>query len=326
MVDEKMPKVSVIVPVYGVEKYIDRCARSLFEQTLDDMEYIFVNDATTDKSIEILEKVINDFPERKSQVTVLHHERNLGLPQARKTGIMHAKGHYIAHCDSDDWVDKDMYRSLYETAVRENSDLVVCDYSKARTNGCRSKKGCRTIDKGKFLEDLIYKKSSWSLCNKLYNRSLFAAGIQYPVCSMAEDMAMTIQIICRAQKISYVPKTLYYYYIYPSSMVRTKNIEHCLASYQQQKENTDIVLKVLDDNKKEILYSHCWGFLQYLCSINMTPLAYHDNYCLRKWREFCPSLGVAFFLNGKIAFRHKFKYAKLSAYYFFKVRLTQLLQ
>ena len=81
-----MPKLSVVIPVYGVEKYIERCARSLFEQTLDDIEYIFVNDCTKDGSIDILNAVINDYPARKEQVRIVHHEKNKGLPFARQSG------------------------------------------------------------------------------------------------------------------------------------------------------------------------------------------------------------------------------------------------
>ena len=100
-----MPKVSVVIPVYGVEKYIERCARSLFEQTLDDIEYIFVNDCTKDRSIDILNEVINDYPARKQQIRIVHHKENKGLPFARQSGWQVATGEYVANCDSDDWVD-----------------------------------------------------------------------------------------------------------------------------------------------------------------------------------------------------------------------------
>lgn len=108
-----MPKVSVIIPVYGVEKYIERCARSLFEQTLEDMEFIFVDDSTRDNSIDILLEVINEYPQRKNQIKILTHEVNKGLPAARQTGIKAAKGDYIAHCDSDDWVTPNAYQEMY---------------------------------------------------------------------------------------------------------------------------------------------------------------------------------------------------------------------
>ena len=97
-------KVSVIVPIYEVERYIERCARSLFEQTmLSGIEFIFVDDCTPDYSIEILHNTLKEYPEREAQVTILTHSANKGLAAARKTGVRAARGEYISHCDSDDW-------------------------------------------------------------------------------------------------------------------------------------------------------------------------------------------------------------------------------
>ena len=123
-----MSKVSVIIPVYNVERYIERCVRSLFEQTLIDMEYIFVDDCSPDNSINILESVLEEYPNRKSQVKIIRHLENKGLPIARKTGIDNSTGDYIIQCDSDDWVDKDMYKAMYNMAVNTHSDVVVCGY------------------------------------------------------------------------------------------------------------------------------------------------------------------------------------------------------
>ena len=121
-----MPEVSVCIPVYGVEKYIERCARSLFEQTMTDgIEFIFVNDCTTDKSIEILERILAEYPGRQAQTKIIHHATNKGLVAARNTGLAHATGDYIIHCDSDDWVDLNFYESLYKKAVETGADVVV---------------------------------------------------------------------------------------------------------------------------------------------------------------------------------------------------------
>ncbi|MBO5667722.1 MAG: glycosyltransferase family 2 protein, partial [Lentisphaeria bacterium] len=88
-------KVSVCIPVYGVEKYIERCARSLFEQTMrDGIEFIFVNDCTPDKSIEILEQILSEYPHRQEQTKIIHHKQNGGLVAARNTGLAHASGEY----------------------------------------------------------------------------------------------------------------------------------------------------------------------------------------------------------------------------------------
>ena len=104
-----MPKVSVIVPVYNAGLYIERCSRSLFAQSLDDMEFIFVDDCSTDNGIEIVERVLDDFPSRKSQVRFLKNEHNLGQAGTRARGIKMATGDYVIHCDSDDWVEPNMY-------------------------------------------------------------------------------------------------------------------------------------------------------------------------------------------------------------------------
>ena len=124
----KQTKVSVYVPVYGVEKYIEKCVRSLFEQTLDDLEYIFVDDCSPDDSIRILEQVLEEYPNRKPQVKIVRHEVNQGVCTARRTGIQHTTGEYIACCEPDDWVETTMYEELYKKAKETGVDMVACDH------------------------------------------------------------------------------------------------------------------------------------------------------------------------------------------------------
>ena len=121
-------KVSVVIPVYGVEKYIERCVRTLFGQTLDDMEFIFVNDCTPDCSIDLLCSVLEEFPQRKEQVRIINQPHNMGAAKAREVGIKAATGEYIIHCDSDDWVERDAYRKMYDCAKRHDYDIVIADY------------------------------------------------------------------------------------------------------------------------------------------------------------------------------------------------------
>ena len=128
-----MPKISVIVPVYNVEKYIERCARSLFEQTLEDIEYLFIDDCTQDRSIDILLQVLEEYPNRKQQVLIHHMARNSGQAIVRKWGMMNASGEYVIHCDSDDWVDNELYYLMYDKAISEQLDVVICDCN--RTDG-----------------------------------------------------------------------------------------------------------------------------------------------------------------------------------------------
>jgi len=124
-----MPSVSIIVPVYGVEKHIERCACSLFEQTHKDIEYIFVNDCTLDNSITVLEQVITKhYPEKRNRIKIINKGKNEGLPMARKTGLAYAAGDYVLHVDSDDWLEPDMIGKLYAKAMIDDCDIVYCDF------------------------------------------------------------------------------------------------------------------------------------------------------------------------------------------------------
>lgn len=125
----EIKKVSILVPVYGVEKYIERCARSLFEQTYDNIEYIFVDDCTKDRSIEILQKVLEDYPNRKNQVKILHHDKNRGLSAARNTALDASTGDYLMHVDSDDYLRKDAVLLLAEKITTASSQVIIFGYS-----------------------------------------------------------------------------------------------------------------------------------------------------------------------------------------------------
>lgn len=123
-----MKKVSIIVPIYRVEKYIEKCVRSLMEQSLDNIEYIFIDDCSPDCSLQILKDTIKDYPERIDDVVIIRHDCNRGLAFSRAEGLKRSTGEYVIHCDPDDWVDIDFYKNLYDTAKRHNADLVAADY------------------------------------------------------------------------------------------------------------------------------------------------------------------------------------------------------
>ena len=118
-----MPKLSVIVPVYNVEKYLSRCLTSLINQTLDNIEIIIVNDGSTDKSDEI----IREYKKANNNIIYVTKE-NGGLSSARNFGLIYATGEYIAFLDSDDYVDRNIYKKMYEKAKETNSDYVECDF------------------------------------------------------------------------------------------------------------------------------------------------------------------------------------------------------
>jgi glycosyltransferase involved in cell wall biosynthesis len=117
-------KVSVLVSVYGVERYIERCARSLFEQTYANLEYIFVDDASGDSSIGKLERVIKDYPEKEPAVKIIRHEANKGLAAARNTAFDNARGEFVCVVDADDWMEPDGIERLVTEQVATGADVV----------------------------------------------------------------------------------------------------------------------------------------------------------------------------------------------------------
>lgn len=206
-----MPKVSVIIPVYNAEKYIEKCARSLFEQTLDDIEYIFIDDCGRDQSIKILNGVLDDYPLRKTEVRILSNETNIGVGQSRQRGIDYATGDYLIHCDPDDWVDLDMYEIMYHTAIQGNSDVVICNYVREFDCGSEIIDQCYIKHKSEFLPQLIENKFHMSFCNKLIKREL-AQKERIPIgVNLWEDLLAVFPILLQSNKLGYIPRSLYHY-------------------------------------------------------------------------------------------------------------------
>lgn len=205
-------KISVIIPIYKVETFIERCATTLMEQTLHEVEYIFVDDATPDRSIQILEEVVARYPERKEQVRIVHHEENKGLPAARNTGLTLATGEYIFHCDSDDYVELTMLEELYHAAKKQEADIVWCDWYLTFAENERYMKQPYFNTPMEALKAMLSGGMKYNVWNKLVRRSLYTDnGIEFPSgYGMGEDMTM-MMLFAHAQKISYVPKAYYHY-------------------------------------------------------------------------------------------------------------------
>lgn len=205
-------KISVIIPIYKVETFIERCVTTLMEQTLHEVEYIFVDDATPDSSIQILEKVIARYPERKGQVSIVHHEENKGLPAARNTGLALATGEYIFHCDSDDYVESTMLEELYHAAQVQEADIVWCDWNLTFSENERYMKQPCFDTPMEALKAMLSGGMKFNVWNKLVRRSIYTDNnIQFPSgYGMGEDMTM-MMLFAHAQKIAYVPKAYYHY-------------------------------------------------------------------------------------------------------------------
>lgn len=208
-----MKSISIIVPIFKVRNFIERCANSLFEQTLKDVEYIFVDDASPDDSIDIVKACIECYPERKEQVRILVHEQNQGLPAARNTGLAVATGEYVFHCDSDDFVEREMLEEMYNAAKTQDADVVYCDFylSFEKNERYMSNPVYKTAE-DMFKKGLLGGAMKYNVWNKLVRRSLYTDNaITFPAGhGMGEDMTM-IRLAACAKSVAYVPKAFYHY-------------------------------------------------------------------------------------------------------------------
>lgn len=208
------PAVTVVVPIYNVERYIEKCARSLFEQSLANLEILFVNDCTPDNSIDIILKVLADYPQRKEQTRIIKMSSNSGLAAVRRQGIIEAKGEFIIHCDGDDWADRTLYERMYNTAVRNNSDIVICDLIEDYTNhSIRHKQEPLFSNSRDVLRNWYHSILHMSCCNKLVRRSIYCDNNILPWIglNMWEDNGLTTRLFYHASKISYISDAAYHY-------------------------------------------------------------------------------------------------------------------
>lgn len=232
-----MYKVSVVVPVYNVEKHIERCAESLFKQTLDDIQFIFVDDASPDKSVLLLEQTLERFPQRKTQTVILHHTRNRGLPTARATGLKYVEAPYVAHCDSDDYVEPTMYATLYENALKNDSDIVICGWKVHCIDGRELASFDKPVPNDSFIYSFLYGHLSPYVWPRLTKTDIYRR-VQFPTESYLEDWVQTAQLLTYASRITFIDDCLYHYVQNPFSITNDKRpdmieekLQQCITNY-----------------------------------------------------------------------------------------------
>ena len=215
-------KVSVIIPVYNASRYIPRCVESLMRQTLREIEYIFVEDCSTDGSFDILLKTLEAYPERKDDVKILRHGKNMGVSVSRNDGNAAATGDFLIHCDSDDWVDVTMYEKMYNQVIAEDADICICDYynvTKSGTTRIHPEIDCQQ-EQWKVVRDYIrwYWNSLWNLL--VSRRAYERCGVTIPEdITFTEDFFLSCHLFMAARKVTAVNEPLYYYYLENSASI-----------------------------------------------------------------------------------------------------------
>ncbi|WP_312695023.1 glycosyltransferase family 2 protein [Caproiciproducens sp.] len=222
---ETAPKISIIIPVYNVEKYVGKCLSSLVDQTFTDFEIITVNDGSKDDSLDILRR----FEERYDFVKVID-QKNGGIANARNNGLAAARGEYVCFVDSDDYVGPTYLEELYNACVDTGSDISCCYYYFHFVENnflFEYPFRCRGIFKPeeamkKLLRDVQIQSLVW---NKMYKRSLFTDyDIKFPTMCF-EDMAIANKVFANANQVVVLDRPLYYYNQHPSSTLATMNAD-----------------------------------------------------------------------------------------------------
>jgi glycosyltransferase involved in cell wall biosynthesis len=217
-------KVSLIVPVYNVEKYLRKCLDSAINQTLNEIEIIVINDGSTDNSLSI----INEYKSMDERIKVIT-QKNCGVSEARNVGIRAAKGKYVAFLDSDDWVDVHFLEKMYNEAKHKDADIVICNFVNVfegigKFHSIKHFKfNLLSCDQAlrKIISDSSLRSYTW---DKLYKRILFTDNnIYYPCGMYFEDLATTFKLIYYSKKIAVINEYLYNYLQRKGSITKKVN-------------------------------------------------------------------------------------------------------
>lgn len=224
------PKISVIVPVYNVEKYLPRCIDSILAQTFTDFELLLIDDGSKDKSGEICD----GYAKKDTRIRVFHKE-NGGVSSARNFGLINSKGEYVAFVDSDDYVEFNYLEFLYQYAKEQVVDIVFCDFfkEKSQNKSIYVKQTCNN-DYVVMIKQLLCNELGGYLWNKLVKRELFITNnIYFPnKIGIWEDLLVSINLYCHSKNIAHLPYALYHYVQY--------NILSAMSSFNEKKVNEKI--------------------------------------------------------------------------------------
>lgn len=214
------PKVSIIVPVYKAEKYINCCIDSILAQTYTDWELLLVDDGSPDRSGEICD----EYAKKDNRIRVFH-KKNEGVSSARQRGQDEAVGEYTIHVDPDDWVEPTMLEELYAKAKAEDADMVICDYY-ADKGGTQQyvRQMPSKMDNNTVLSEL-FQQLHGSCCNKLVKRVCYSGKVRFPKgINCCEDLIWCVQTLMLCSKICYINKAFYHYVMTSSSDSQSKAI------------------------------------------------------------------------------------------------------
>ncbi len=245
-------KISVVVPVYNVEEYIDKCLNSLVNQTLKDIEIIVVNDGSKDNSQKIIDDYVKKYPKKVKSFI----KENGGQGSARNLGIDKSSGEYISFVDSDDWLELDALEKMYNLAQKDKADVVVCGNKVVSIDGKVLKNEPSIIYNDTTLDILYGKMAVW---NKIYKREVILKNnIKFRSKVWYEDIDFTVKILFDNINISFIDEPLYNYLLRPGSTMNNSNIKRNL-------EIIDAFDEMIKYFKQNNIYIENYDKLEFLC-------------------------------------------------------------
>ena len=307
-----MPKVSVLIPVYNVEKYIRRCLASIQQQSLSDIEIVVVNDATPDNSMAI----VRELAQSDSRIKILEHEKNMGLMWTRKTGYKVATGDYVTFCDSDDYLPLDALETLYVEAVKSGADVVAGNYTYITGSGVKiSAKNTLPYGNGPVAvyKAMLRREFRHNLCGKMFKTSLLQNYDYqtYEHFTNGEDGCLFYQVIQHVNRLVQIDKTVYYYVQNENSSTQKRYNESAIRNIcmtNEMKVRSIIGYKELQEDLKQ-------NVTNILC--NLYAKGYNHDGNLKKCIH---ESNLDFFLSWSNIVRY------LDVRKFFKTYLMQILQ
>lgn len=320
-------KVSVIIPVYNTAMYLHQCIESLMHQSLVEIEYIFINDASTDDSLTILQDSQRSYPKKK--IIIIDLKKNQGISFVRNLGIKNATGEYITHCDSDDWIEPKAYETLYYIAKQKDADIASCNFIHEYDT---YKKICQqpySADKYESIKRLLNGQIFPSLWTSIIKRDLIIEyNLQFPIgLNMGEDLYFNIQAYYYS-KVIVATNDVLYHYRHTTNSVCTRRSKPSIESDIKIAGLIDAFLKNNGKNnefKNELNYRKFYSKLELIRNFDNT----HD---YKEWLQLYPETHAYIFsfkqIEGKLriqlwlASHHMFRLATCIKY--FLIRQNQI--
>lgn len=303
-----MKSVCIIVPVYNVAAYIERCARSLFEQDYENIDFVFIDDCTPDDSIARLLEVMKDYPKRKDRIVIHRMEKNSGQAVVRMWGLNNTHSDYVMHVDSDDWIDSNMVSSMVASVTSSDADIVFCNYYRSYESVEYPKVIAHTIDdKDSFFRDILSGKVEHFLWNTIIRRSLIdSIDFVVPTANSQEDFLLLLQLVHYAGTIGICDNFFYHYWYRVDSITSSSDVLEGALQFKGLP-NFQLILQFLEQNNLEEKYSAEIIWMKFK-ERSILRSFLDDGKIYRLWKSIFPELERQLLWHPDITIRQKVIY------------------